>query len=224
VAASVIAIDGPVASGKSAVGLQLSRELGYRLVDTGMIYRALTWLALQSHIDLEDQDALAEMARNARIELEQPDEQGRPIIRIEGTDVTDALRAPEVDRSVSFVSRVPGVRQATLELQRSLAREGNLVMLGRDIGSVVLPDAPLKIYLDASAEERARRRYRELAEAGGNRPEAEILQELLQRDEMDRNRHVSPLKPAPDALIIETDDLSLEQVLERVRAAADAAG
>lgn len=222
IAASVIAIDGPVASGKSAVGLQLSRELGYRLVDTGMIYRALTWLALQRNIDLEDQEALAAMASSARIELEQPDDQGRPRIKVEGADVTAVLREPEVDRGVSFVSRVPGVRQATLAMQRALAREGRLVMLGRDIGSVVLPDAPLKVYLDASAKERARRRHRELAENGVDRAEEDILNELLARDEMDRGRHVSPLKPAPDALIIDTDDLTLEQVIERVRAAADA--
>lgn len=209
-----------MASGKSAVGLQLSRALGYRLVDTGMIYRALTWLALKRKIDLEDQDALAAMAKDARISLEQPDKEGRPRISIEGTDVTAVLRNPDVDRGVSFVSRVPGVRQATLALQRALAREGRLVMLGRDIGSVVLPDAPLKVYLDASARERARRRHLELAENGVQRPEAEILAELLARDEMDRGRHVSPLKPADDALIINTDNLTLEQVLERVRAAA----
>jgi cytidylate kinase len=224
VAARVIAIDGPVASGKSAVGLQLSRDLGYRLVDTGMIYRALTWLALQRGMNLEDGDALAEMARSAVVELGEPDIEGRPTIRIEGQDVTRVLREPEVDRNVSLVSRVPGVRQATLKLQRDFADEGRLIMLGRDIGTIVLPQAPVKIFLDASAHERARRRHRELAENGVERPEEEILQELLQRDEMDKGRHVSPLRPADDAVIINTDDLTLDQVIERVREVAVAAG
>ena len=222
VAASVIAIDGPVASGKSAVGLQLSRDLGYRLVDTGMIYRALTWLALDRGIDLNDEERLTEMAQGAHFGLSEPDENGRTGVMIEGVDVTNYLRLPEVDRSVPLVSRVQGVRDATLLFQRELARVGRLVMLGRDIGTVVIPDAPLKVYLDASAGERARRRHRELAENGVARPYEEILEELLARDEMDRGRHSSPLKPAPGALIIDTDGLSLEQVIERVRAAADA--
>lgn len=222
VAASVIAIDGPVASGKSAVGLQLSRQLGYRLVDTGMIYRALTWLALERGVDLEDAEALSEMAQGASFGLSEPNEDGRTGVMIEEIDVTDYLRLPEVDRAVPLVSRVPGVRQATLVFQRMLAQIGRIVMLGRDIGTVVLPEAPLKVYLDASPEERARRRYNELAENGVERPYEEILKELRERDEMDRSRHSSPLMPAPDAVIINTDDLTLEQVIERVRTAAAA--
>ncbi|MGE0059688.1 MAG: (d)CMP kinase [Dehalococcoidia bacterium] len=221
-AASVIAIDGPVASGKSAVGLQLSRDLGYRLVDTGMIYRALTWLALDRGIDLEDAEALTVMAKGADFGLTAPDENGRTGVTIEKIDVTDKLRLPEVDRAVPLVSRVPGVREATLVFQRRLAADGHLVMLGRDIGTVVLPDAPLKVYLDASAEERARRRHLELQQSGVERPYEEILAELRARDEMDSNRHTSPLKAADGALIINTDGLTLEQVIARVRAAADA--
>jgi cytidylate kinase len=224
VAASVIAIDGPVASGKSAVGLQLSRDLGYHLVDTGMIYRALTWLALHRTIDLEDEEALAAMAHAATFEVAEPDANGRTGVIVDGIDVTDLLRLPEVDRSVPLVSRVPGVRQATLAFQRRLAGQGRLIMLGRDIGTVVLPDAPVKVYLDASAEERARRRHLELKQNGVERPYEEILVELRARDEMDSNRHASPLKPAPDALIINTDGLSLDEVVERVRAAATGVG
>ena len=212
----VIAIDGPVASGKTAVGLNLARRLGYRLVDTGMMYRAITWLALQRGISLEDEPALVSLAESANIELEQPDEDGGPTIRVDGEDITPQLRSPEVDRSVSLVSRLSGVRQAMVQLQRALAQEGNLVMLGRDIGSVVLVDAPLKVYLDASAAVRARRRHRETAEAGIDRSEEEILRELEQRDEMDRARHASPLKPAPDAVVIQTDELSLDEVIDRV--------
>lgn len=218
--ASVIAIDGPVASGKTAVGLSLARDLGYRLVDTGMIYRAVAWLALHQGVDLNDEAAVTRLAENATFDVQQPSAGGGPRIRVDGVDITDELRSPEVDRSVSLVSRLPGVRRAVLELQRNLAAAGKIIMLGRDIGTVVLPDAPLKVYLDASAPERARRRHKERAEAGLERPEVEILHELEQRDEMDRQRHVSPLRPAPDAIVIDTDDLSLEEVIERVRAAA----
>jgi cytidylate kinase len=187
-----------------------------------MMYRALTWLALRRGIDLADEAALTALADSARIELGQPDAYGVTPIRIDGIDLTRELRAPEVDRNVSLVSRVAGVRHAMVRRQRELAAEGRLIMLGRDIGTVVLPDAPVKIYLDASAEERARRRHRELLEAGVNRPEEEILRELQQRDQMDRERHTSPLRPAEDAVIIDTDGLTLDQVLDRVREAVGA--
>jgi cytidylate kinase len=221
--AAVIAIDGPVASGKTAVGLSLARLLGYRVVDTGMMYRAVTWLALQRGLDLNDEAALTALADAAVIELGQPSANGSATLKIDGVDVTSSLREPEVDRNVSLVSRVPGVRTAMVRLQRKLAGDGRLIMLGRDIGSVVLPDAPLKVYLDASAKVRAARRYMELSEAGGSRPEAEILAELEARDAMDRERHASPLRPAEGAVIIDTDALSLEEVIDRVRAAAGAA-
>ncbi len=220
--APVIAIDGPVASGKTAVGLNLAREFRYRLVDTGMMYRAITWLALQQGVDLEEEDPLVALAQTAVIELGQPEANGGPTIKINARDITEELRLPDVDRGVSFVSRIGGVRSAMVEKQRALARQGSLIMLGRDIGSVVLTDASLKVYLDASAEVRARRRHRELAEAGIPRPEAGILAELRARDEMDSRRHVSPLRPADDAIIIDTDALELDEVLDRVRDAARA--
>jgi cytidylate kinase len=205
------------------VGLHLARELGYRLVDTGMMYRALTWLALQRGISVEDEDGLTRLAREARIELGQPGPNSGPTIKVDGGDVTSELRSPDVDRNVSYVSRLAGVRQAMVERQRQLASEGKLIMLGRDIGTIVLPDAPLKVYLDASALERASRRHRELQEAGGDRPLEDVLRELEQRDEMDKQRHVSPLRPADDALVIDTDGLPLEEVIERVRRAAGVA-
>jgi cytidylate kinase len=211
-----------VASGKTAVGLALARQLGYRLVDTGMMYRAVTYLALKHGVDLQDEDAVIALAQNADFTLGQPSDDETSTVIAEGKDVTRRLRSPEVDRSVSIVSRIPGVRRAMVERQRALAREGKIIMLGRDIGTVVLPDAPVKVYLDASADERARRRYRELKEAGQERPLAEIRQELERRDEMDRNRHASPLKPAADAVIIETDNMPLEEVIRRVREIAGA--
>ena len=209
-----------MASGKTAVGLNLARELHYRLVDTGMIYRAVAWLALERGVSMEDETAIVTLAQNALIELGQPAANGGPTISVDGRDITQDLRSPDVDRSVSYVSRMTGVRQAVLELQRALARQGRIIMLGRDIGTVVLPDASLKIYLDASAEVRARRRHDELVAAGAGRPEAEILAELRQRDDMDRQRHVSPLRPAEDAVVIDTDTLNLYQVIARVRKAA----
>jgi CMP/dCMP kinase len=220
--AALIAIDGPVASGKTAVGLRLARDFGYRLVDTGMMYRAVTWLALENGLDFQDEEALVRLARSAQIELGQPTPEHIAEIKVNGIDVTGALRSPEIDRKVSTVSRFPGVREAMVQKQRALAAEGQLIMLGRDIGTVVLPDAPLKIYLDASAEERARRRYLELLENGAPRPEEEIRAELQARDDMDRNRHASPLKPADDAKVIRTDDLALDEVVERVRQLARA--
>jgi cytidylate kinase len=204
------------------VGLHLARELGYRLVDTGMMYRAVTWLVLRRGVSLDDEAAVTAVAESAEFELGQPGADGVATLKIDSIDVTRELRAPEVDRNVSLVSRMPGVRQAMVRRQRELAGEGRLIMLGRDIGSVVLPDAPVKVYLDATAPVRARRRHRELAEAGVNRPEAEILQELEARDQMDRERHVSPLRPADDAVTIDTDALSLDEVIQRVRQAAGA--
>jgi cytidylate kinase len=222
--APVIAVDGPVASGKTAVGLALARELGYRLVDTGMMYRAVTWLALRRGVSVDDEVGLSALAQSAQIELGQPGPNGGATIKVEGQDITGELRAPDVDRNVSVVSQHPGVRKAMVERQRQFAREGRLIMLGRDIGSVVLPDAPLKVYLDASPQERARRRHKELSEAGVQRSYEDVLRELEQRDQMDMERHVSPLRPADDALVIDTDRLSLEEVIDRVRAAAGVKG
>ena len=183
-----------------------------------MIYRAVAWLALQHDVAVEDEPAIVELAESARIELGQPAADGGPTISVDGRDITGELRSPEVDRSVSFVSRLPGVRRAVLELQRSLARKGNIIMLGRDIGTVVLPEAAVKIYLDASAAERARRRHLELREAGVERAPEAIRRELEERDEMDSQRHVSPLRPAADAIVIDTDALGLEEVLALVEA------
>jgi cytidylate kinase len=186
-----------------------------------MMYRAITYLALKQGIDIEDEDALVKLAKEAAFELGQPSDDEIATIRAGGEDITIHLRAPEVDRAVSLVSRIPGVREAMVQRQRALAREGRIIMLGRDIGSVVLPGAPVKIYLDASSKERARRRYLELKETGAERPLEEILDELERRDEMDKNRHASPLHPADDAVVIQTDDLSLDDVIDRVRKIAN---
>jgi len=192
------------------VGSLVARRLGYHLVDTGMMYRAVTWLALERKLDLHDEAALARLAEGIAITLED----GR--LFVDGTDVSDKLRSSEVGEAVSLVSRVPGVRQAMVALQRELAREGGVVMVGRDIGTVVLPDAPLKVYLDASPEERVRRRHQELAAAGHDITVQQVRDELALRDAIDSERATSPLRPAEDAVIIDTDHLSLDEVVGRI--------
>ncbi|MGB2710014.1 MAG: (d)CMP kinase, partial [Conexibacter sp.] len=215
-----IAIDGPVAAGKSAVGAALARKLGYRLVDTGMMYRAVTRLALERNIDPRDEPALGALARDARMTLEAgpPDAPEATRIRVDGLDVTDELRLPDVGMAVSLVSRVPAVREEMVAHQRRLAETGAVVMMGRDIGTVVLPDAPLKVYLDASPEERARRRYEELRAAGRETTLERERDEIAHRDAIDSERAVSPLRPADDAVVIDTNGLSLDEVVERVLA------
>jgi cytidylate kinase len=222
-----VAIDGPVASGKSSIGRQLAELLGgYRFVDTGMMYRAVTWLALDDHMELtEDEDALEDFAQRATIRLERG-EDGSPVLYLNGTNVTGYLREPYIDRNVPRVSEVRGVRRAMVPHQRAIAAEGRLVMVGRDIGSEVLTDAPLKVYLTASPEERARRRYAELKPRGDRRSLEQILDEVLARDRIDMGREVSPLLPPDpailpeDTLLLTTDDLSEAEVVARLVAAA----
>jgi len=222
----VIAIDGPVASGKSAVGRKVAERLGgYRFVDTGMMYRAITWLALRRGIDLDDEEALSRLARDVSIRLERgPD--GAPVLFLNNENVTAYLRAPEIDRNVPHVSEVRGVRQATVPHQRAMADQGRLVMVGRDIGSEVLRDAPVKVFLTATARERARRRHAETQARGDTRSLATILEEVKQRDYVDENRDVSPLlNPDHDKMpegtqIILTDNLTEDEVVQRICEAA----
>ena len=202
----------------------MARRLGYRFVDTGMMYRALTWLALDRGYDLHDEPALAQLAEEVSIDLEAaPPDSAKPgliriagRIRIDGTDVTDRLRLTEVGEAVSLVSRVPAVRKVMVARQRELAREGRVVMAGRDIGTVVIPHAPLKVYLDASPEKRARRRHNELLAMRRDETLQQVRDELALRDAIDSERTASPLRPADDAVIVDTDSLSLEQVVERI--------
>jgi CMP/dCMP kinase len=215
----VVALDGPASSGKSSVGAAAALRLGYRFCDTGLLYRAATWLALKRAVRVEDEgaDPLALVALVPEIELV-PDEQGRLAhVSVDGEDVTDDVHTPRVDEAVSAVSRVAELRTALLERQRSLAAEpGGIVMAGRDIGTVVLPDADLKIFLDASVEERARRRTEE-REIATDSPEARwILAQLRRRDELDRNRSVAPLRPAEDAVHIVTDGNRFEDTVRAV--------
>jgi CMP/dCMP kinase len=215
---SIIALDGPAASGKSTVGRRLADALGYLFFDTGIMYRAVTWIALNHDMDLHDEAAISEMARSAQIDVRQPTQNdGRAFdVIVAGKDVTWDVRSGDVDANVSLVSAYAGVRAALSEKQRRIGLRGKVVMVGRDIGTVVLPEADLKIYMDASAEERARRRYDETIKRGEKADYAEILEKMIERDRLDSTRAVAPLRPADDATIINTDKMSEDQVYQSV--------
>ena len=210
---STIAIDGPVAAGKSAVGTLLAKRLGFRFIDTGMMYRSITLAVIKNNIDLEDETLVTEIANSTEIEVTGGD---NPAIRINGQDVTGQLRTREVEQGVSRISRFIGVREAMVTRQRSLGENGMIVMAGRDIGTVVLPNAHLKIFLTASAEERARRRYQEMLDSGQSPNFEQVLRDLKQRDKLDTERANSPLKPSDLAQILDTDKIELSEVVERI--------
>jgi cytidylate kinase len=217
----VVALDGPASSGKSSVGAAAALALGYRFCDTGLLYRAVTWLSIHRAVAADDVPGLVALV--SEVELAEDGHRRLNRVLIEGTDRTADVRTPEVDVRVSEISRVPEVRLALLERQRRLAADGAIVMAGRDIGTVVLPDADLKIYLDASAEERARRRALERGLDPDGLEAAAILDSLRQRDELDSTRPVAPLRPALDAVIIATDDNDFDDTVEAVVATIGAA-
>jgi cytidylate kinase len=210
---SIIAIDGPVAAGKSTIGRLLAHRLGYRFVDTGAMYRALTWKAIRLDIGLEDEEALSRLVTNTKIELSST---GGCYVLVNGQDISADIQNFEVEAGVSLVAKVARVREVLVEQQRRLAQGGEMVMAGRDIGTTVLPRAELKVSLVASLEERARRRYLELIERGETADYHAILADLIRRDEIDSKRAISPLEPASDARIIDTDGLSPQQVLSEI--------
>lgn len=215
--AETIALDGPAASGKNTVGRLLAQRLGYIFIDTGAMYRALTWLAREQGVALTDRNGLGRLAHQVRITLASGTEADGPAqVFIDGNEVTGNLTLPEVEAAVSQVAMVEEVRSALVAQQRTLAKEGKIVMAGRDIGTVVLPDAIIKVFLTASAEERARRRYQELRQQGLAPGYQQVLSELQRRDMLDSERKVSPLHPAPDAHLITTDGRSPEEVVEEI--------
>jgi cytidylate kinase len=210
----VVALDGPGSSGKSSVGAAAAREIGYRFFDTGLLYRALTWLAEHRGVSVDDAEGLVDLVGDLELATDDGGRVSRVIV--DGDDRTADIKAPAVEAAVSAVSAVPEVREALLDRQRDLAAAGGIVMAGRDIGTIVLPDADLKIYLDASVEERARRRaeQRGLDPLG---PEGRaILEALKRRDRLDSNRPVAPLRVAPDARIVTTDGNTFEQTVAAV--------
>ena len=215
--ASLVAIDGPVASGKTVVGRALATHLGWGLFDTGIMYRALTWLAFRERVELDDEVGLEALAHDAEIELKRGDDAANPDVQvmIEGENVTEHLRASDVEAAVSTVAAVAGVRRELVKLQQRATVAGEYVVVGRDIGTVVLPNAPVKIFLTASDEVRARRRSEERGDVGSGR-EQEVLAQTRRRDEHDRNRSVSPLVAAADAIELDTSDLTLAQAIDQV--------
>lgn len=215
---SIIALDGPAASGKTTVGRRLAEKLGYLFFDTGIMYRAVTWIALDHDMDVRNEALITQMAQTAQIDIRPPTENdGRACDVIIGNkDVTWDIRSGDVESKVSAISAYPGVRKALSEQQRRIGMRGKVVMVGRDIGTVVLPEADLKVYLDASAEERARRRYDEIVERGETADYDDLLRKMIERDRIDSTRAVAPLRPADDAVIVNTDTLSEDQVYARV--------
>jgi cytidylate kinase len=212
---NIVAIDGPAASGKTTVGNQLAEMWGYLFFDTGVMYRAVTWLALHKDISTKDESAVSELADNIQIDVTPPSQDdGREYdVIADGMDVTWRIRKKRVDSRVSRVSAYPGVRNALTCQQRRIGLQGNVIMVGRDIGTVVLPEADLKIYLDASVEERAERRYNQRVERGEKVELTKIHQKLMKRDKIDSTREIAPLRAAVDAVVINTDNLSIPEVV-----------
>ena len=213
-----IAIDGPAASGKSSIGQELAIKLDYLFLDTGLMYRAVTWAALHQNIEITDEKRVNEVARQIKITIQPPSvkDDRQCDVLVNKQDITWLIRSQNVNDNVSQVSAYAAVREAMTAQQRIFGKQGNIVMVGRDIGTVVLPDADLKIYLEASVEERAHRRYKEVLEHEGNETYQEILESMRRRDEIDSQRSLAPLKSAKDAIIISTDSKNKEQVIKEI--------
>ena len=208
----IIAIDGPSGAGKGTIARTLAQALGYRHVDTGAMYRAVGWKARHEQVPLDDEAAVAALAGRATIAVDDG------LVAIDGHDVTRAIRTPDIDRAATAVARLPRVREVLVERQRALGKSGGVVMEGRDIGTVVFPRADVKIYLDASAEERARRRANDAAHTGSQGGQAAVAEAIAARDRSDITRSTSPLALAADAVLIDTTDMPIAAVVDRVLA------
>lgn len=211
----VVAIDGPAGAGKSTVAKLVAKRLGYLYVDTGAMYRAVALKALRLGMDIRDKVAMSHLAQMTDIVL-QPQPDGGVRVFLDGEDVSEAIRTPEVSEAASVISAYQGVREALTAKQKLLAERGGVVMEGRDVQTVVAPDAEVKIFLTASLQERAKRRWLELRERGVDIPYEQVLRDLEERDERDRNRSIAPLRKAPDAVEIDTTDMTVEQVVDKI--------
>lgn len=207
----VIAIDGPAGAGKSTVAKLVAKRLGFLYVDTGAMYRALTLKALKFKLDLNDKSSLIEMAKKSKIELIQNDDCYR--VFINGEEITKEIRKEEVSKNSHFIASIPEIRKILWNMQRMYRENHNIVMEGRDIGTIVFPDAQIKIYLDASVEERVKRRYLQLKQQNLDVDIETLKKEILLRDERDKNRKIAPLIKHPEALVIDTTNLTIEQVV-----------
>ena len=216
---NIIAIDGPAASGKSTVARLLAEKLNYLFLDTGCMYRAATYAALSSDIDLQNETAVTELATQLNLDIQPADDEADErhyTVLLNGQDITWEIRSPAVDKNVSLVSSYIGVRQEMVERQRDFGQRGHVVMVGRDIGTVVMPNAPLKLYITATAEERARRRWHDRQQQGHTDSFEAILADVERRDEIDSNREHSPLRPADDAIIIDTTDTAVANIIQNI--------
>lgn len=211
---SSIAIDGPVASGKTVIGRLVANELGYPFLDTGVMYRAITWLILDRSIELTDQKSVEDIAR--LVDMEVTDSPNGNMVSINGSDITRHLRTPAVETTVSRISEFPFIRKLMVHQQRTMAERNSMVLAGRDIGTVVIPETRLKFFLKASSEERANRRYTQIMETGKLADWSIVKHELDIRDQIDTERLHSPLKIASDAHVIDTDYLSINKVVENI--------
>ena len=212
-----IAIDGPVGAGKSTIARLVAQGLGYTYIDSGAMYRALAWAARRDGIGADDQTRVSELVEEVRIRI-RPRADGLNQVIVNGDDITSEIRSPDIGQLASRLSAMPPVRRRMVALQQDMAREGGVVMEGRDIQTVVLPDAEVKIFLTASAEERARRRWEELRGRGLEADLQHVLADIEARDARDTTRADSPLKPAPDAVHVDTDGITIEQVVAKVLA------
>jgi len=215
----IIAIDGPAAVGKSTMGKLIARELSYTYIDTGAIYRAITWKVLKNNISKNDENMISDLVSNTCITIERENTNSLKDyyhIFVDGEDVTEEIRNPRIDQNVSQIARLPKIRKQLIYPQRELAEKGNIVMEGRDIGSVILPKADIKLYFTASEEERIKRRYKELIDKGYNVDYEEVKKQIVQRDEIDSKRKYAPLIKAKDAVLIDSTEKSIEEVKDEI--------
>ena len=210
-----IAIDGPAGAGKSTIAKRVAEELNFMYVDTGALYRAVALCAIQKNIEPDDSQRVSEMLSEIKVQLAF-NYRFEKVVLLDGRDVSSQIRTPEVSMAASKISALPQVRAYLLDLQRDIAKENNVIMDGRDIGTVVLPDARVKIFLTASPQVRAERRYKELSEKGANVSFDEVLRDVNERDYNDSHRKTAPLKPAEDSVFVDTTDLDFEQSVEKI--------
>ncbi|MBA7635949.1 Cytidylate kinase [subsurface metagenome] len=214
-----IAIDGPAAVGKSTMGKLIARELGFLYIDTGAIYRAITWKVLKNNINLNDENIISNMVSNTCVTIEKVNCKSLNDyyhIFVDGEDVTEEIRNPRIDQNVSQIARLPKIRKQLIYLQRKLTEKGDIVMEGRDIGSVILPQADIKFYFTASEEERIKRRYKELMNKGYSIDYEEVKKQIIQRDKIDSNRKYAPLIKAKDAILVDSTEKSIEEVKDKI--------